>query len=130
MIPVKRKFAGGVKSEKGHKSKFMYPMYCIIISGIVSFLTDSANYLLSQVGISVKLPFVQNLCNITGLAKQSVLKAQAYLMAEGLIGRLPKDSSRQLYLCKNKPCCQVNLPKQKLLPGPLRQYRFGQNNAP
>lgn len=57
MIPVKRKFAGGVKSEKGHKSKFMYPMFCIIISGIYQKRYDSANYLLSQVGISVKLPY-------------------------------------------------------------------------
>lgn len=120
----------GVKSEKRHKSNQCLLCFCIIISGIYQKRHDSANYLLSLVGISVKLPFVQDLCNITGLTKQSVLKAQAYLMAESLIGRLPKDSSRQLYLCKNKPCCQVDLPKQKLLHGPLRQYRFRQNNAP
>lgn len=50
---------------------------------------------------------VQDLCNITGLTKQSVLKAQAYLMAEGLIGRLRKDSSRQK-TCFTIPGVQID----------------------
>lgn len=62
MIPVKRKFAGGVKSrgqagKKGTSQSSRTPCFCIIISGIYQKRYDSANYLLFQVGISAKLPY-------------------------------------------------------------------------
>ena len=66
MIPVKRKFAGGVKegltqgvkSEKRAQVKAHVPhVFCIIISGIYQKKHDPANYLLSQVGVYAKLPY-------------------------------------------------------------------------
>ena len=59
MIPVKRKFvvsSQGVMSEKGTSQSSRTPCFYIIISGIYKKRHDSANYLLSQVGISAKLP--------------------------------------------------------------------------
>lgn len=62
----------GVKSEKkGTSQSSRTPCFCIIISGICQKRHDSANYLLSQVGISAKLPFKK--CDLYELNKR-VLK--------------------------------------------------------